>query len=282
MTSSQDTNPSQDTSPLRDLMDDLEAEYRDVRQMVDALPAASTYWDRKTPAAGWAVRDQISHLAFFDDAARLAVTEPEEFSRMSAAFTAIAETGDPMEEHLAKGRAMDGDALLDWWEAAHRSMAAALSPLDPKVRIPWFGPTMGTMSFVSARLMETWAHGQDIADAMGLVRRPTDRLRHVAHIGVAARPFSYVIRSQEVPPGRIDVVLAAPSGSEWTWQIGHADEGESVSSIHGSAEEFCLVVTQRRNVVDTSLIVVGDSAEEWMSIAQAFAGPAGPGRPPHA
>ena len=267
---------------LHELLDDLEAEYRDVHRMVAQLGAGAPEWDRMTPSEGWMVRDQISHLAFFDDAARLAATEPEQFARMVEAF--VAQTGDPMGEHLARGRSMDGAEILGWWERAHAGMAEALAGADPKARVPWFGPPMGVMSFVSARLMETWAHGQDVADALGIERVATDRLRHIAHLGVRARPFSYLVRSRDVPVGRIDVVLTAPSGEEWRWEIGEegagAPAGVHASSVRGSALEFCLVVTQRRNVADTALVVEGDTATDWLSIAQAFAGPPGQGRAP--
>ncbi len=261
---------------LSELLTDLDAEYADARSLIDRLAADAPEWDRPTPAVGWAVRDQVSHLAFFDDAARSALVAPEEFA--AAAEEAMARPGDPMEEHLVRGRAMDGDALRGWWEEAHGGMAAALAGADPADRIPWYGPPMGVLSFVSARLMETWAHGQDVADALGRQRRPTDRLRHVAHLGVRARPFSYLVHDQAVPSGRIDVFLTAPSGEIWSWEAGPVDGRDAVGTVRGSALDFCLVVTQRRHVADTSLVVDGGPAVEWMSIAQAFAGPPGPGR----
>ena len=128
--------------------------------------------------------------------------------------------------------------------------------------------------------METWAHGQDVADALGQPRIATDRLRHVAHLGVRARPFSYLVNGRDLPPGRIDVVLTAPSGERWDWTVGEPIEGAAGSTVSGPALDFCLVVTQRRNVADTALEIEGGPAIEWMSIAQAFAGAAGPGRPP--
>ncbi|HUY67243.1 MAG TPA: TIGR03084 family metal-binding protein [Acidimicrobiales bacterium] len=268
---------------LPELLADLEDEFADLRRMVTPLSARAPEWDRATPAEGWAVRDQISHLAFFDDAGRMAMVAPDEFAQGAA--LAMEQTGDPMEAHLVMGRAMDGVELLAWWDTAHRGMAEAFAGADPAARVPWYGPPMGVLSFVSARLMETWAHGQDVADALGVERRPTDRLRHVAHLGVRARPFSYLVRSREAPPGRIDVVLAAPTGEPWRWQVGEvADDGAAghtpASVVRGPALDFCLVVTQRRNLADTALVVEGDAAAEWMSLAQAFAGPPGPGRPP--
>jgi uncharacterized protein (TIGR03084 family) len=261
------------------LLADLEAEYLDLRHLVEALPPDARQWDMATPAVGWAVRDQISHLAFFDDAARTALVEPAVFTE--AAERAMAAEGDPMEAHLTTGRSMAGDELLRWWDGAHSGMATALMVAEPTARVPWYGPPMGVMSFASARLMETWAHGQDVADALDRHREPTDRLRHVAHLGVRARPFSYLVHGQIEPPGCIDVSLVAPSGERWAWQVGVAGEDDSSNaSIQGAALDFCLVVTQRRNVVDTELTVTGASAVEWMGLAQAFAGPPGPGRTP--
>ena len=169
------------------LLDDLELEYADLRQRVGSLAADAPEWDLTTPAVGWAVRDQISHLAFFDEAGRMAVVEPEAFA--DRANELLVRPGDPMEEHLARGRSMDGEELVDWWDSAHHAMAAALVDVDTSVKLPWYGPPMGVLSFVSARLMETWAHGQDVADTLGQVRKPTDRLRHVAHLGVRTRKF---------------------------------------------------------------------------------------------
>jgi uncharacterized protein (TIGR03084 family) len=263
---------------LPELLNDLDDEYADCRRLVASWPAASPEWDLPTPAEGWAVRDQISHLAFFDDAGRLAMVEPETFTRLVE--QAMAQPGDPMEVHLVRGRAEDGDGLLSWWDSAHTGMMAAFADADPAARVPWFGPPMGMLSFISARLMETWAHGTDVADALGLSREPTDRLRHVAHLGVRARDFSYLARGRGVPPGRIDVVLTSPVGEPWNFVAGPAGVDGPVASVSGPALDFCLVVTQRRNVVDTALVVDGDLASDWRSVAQAFAGPPGPGRPP--
>jgi uncharacterized protein (TIGR03084 family) len=262
---------------LPELLVDLDAEYGVLREVVGGLSDDDSRWDLATPAEGWAVRDQISHLAYFDDAGHLAMVDPEAFARSVEEL--LATTGDPMDVHLVKGRAMGGDELLAWWDGAHRSMVEAFATADPAARVPWYGPPMGVLSFVSARLMETWAHGQDVCDALGAERVPTARLRHIAHLGVRARPFSYVVRGREVPPGRIDVVVTGPEGDVWRWEIGDEGEDGDVATVRGSAIDFCLVVTQRRNVADTDLRVEGELAEDWISVAQAFAGPPGPGRP---
>lgn len=259
---------------LPELLEDLAQEHADLDALVAPLPADG--WDMGTPAEGWALRDQISHLAYFDDMATMAIREPERFATLAEEATAAALAGDdPMAEHIARGRAMTGPELLSWWRGARHELLAASSALGAGMRVPWYGPPMSPLSFVSARLMETWAHGQDVADALGAERKPTRRLAHVAQIGVRARPFSYAVRGLDQPASGVRVELKAPDGELWCW-----DEDVTSDVVRGPALDFCLVVTQRRNLADTALEVEGSNAEEWMRIAQAFAGPPGLGRPP--
>lgn len=261
---------------LRDLADEQSA--------LDAIigSAVGSPWDIPTPAEGWAVRDQVSHLAYFDEVATMAVRDPDRFRVLADA--ARAQQADPMEEHLARGRAMDGDALMAWWRAARGEMIQELGSLDAAARVEWFGPPMGVASFVTARLMETWAHGQDVADALGVERAATPRLRHIAHLGVRTRSFAYMVRGLDPPDRAVVVELSGPGGETWSFLAGPdepAPAGRPAQErVSGSALDFCLVVTQRRNLADTSLVISGSRAREWMEIAQAFAGPPGPGRPP--
>lgn len=252
------------------LLTDLYDEHADLDNVVVNL--ADEHWDTPTPAEPWTVRDQISHLAFFDEYATLAVVEPDRFneSLMDAA-------GDPaafMQTPLDMGRALPPEEVVGWWRGARTQMLRAFWGADHSERVPWFGPPMSFASFVSARLMETWAHGQDVVDALGAEREPTERLQHVCHLGVRARRNSYSARGMEMPEGDVHVALAAPSGDTWTWGEPGGD------AITGSALDFCLVATQRRHPSDTGLVVTGPLAEEWIGIAQAFAGPPGEGRRP--
>jgi uncharacterized protein (TIGR03084 family) len=132
---------------------------------------------------------------------------------------------------------------------------------------------MSAKSFATARIMEVWAHGQDIFDTLGIRRNPTDRLRHIAHMGVATLGWSFMNRQMEVPAGKVRVELLSPAGEMWSWGPENA-----ASLVKGPAEDFCLVITQRRNVADTTLAISGDTAKQWLAIAQAFAGP--PADPP--
>jgi uncharacterized protein (TIGR03084 family) len=134
---------------------------------------------------------------------------------------------------------------------------------------------MSAASMATARLMETWAHGQDILDALGATRRPTARLRHVAHIGVRTRDFAYLVRDRDRPTAEFRIELTGPGGEAWAW--GPEDAPQRVS---GPALDFCLLVTRRRHRDDLALRADGPDADEWLNIAQAFAGPPGTARAP--
>ena len=256
---------------IASLADDLVAESSELRAVLEPLPDAD--WARPTPAAGWTVTDQVTHLAYFDDVTRLSVTDPGQFQAEAARLTA--DGPDFPDRVAARFRDTPPRALLTWFDRSRARLTEAFRAADPATRLPWFGPAMKPASSVTARLMETWAHGQDILDTFGITRVPSARLRHVADIGIRARRYSYAVNGLEMPGDPVRVELAAPDGLAWTW--GPADASDRVA---GDALDFCLVVTQRRHRDDTRLKVRGPAAAQWIAIAQAFAGAAGTGRPP--
>ncbi len=239
---------------------DLAAEHAALDAIVADLTEAE--WQTPTPAEGWDVRATIVHIVQADAAGYLAVADPEAFERAKQ----VAVSGGLDAFGTSAGRS--GADTLTWWRETRRQMLDAFAPLGAKDRIPWFGPSMSALSFATARLMETWSHGQDIATALGRSLEPTDRLRHVCHIGVTTRGWSYANRGRATPEAPVRVELRAPSGDLWTW--GPEDAADKVS---GDALAFCLVVTQRVPVGSTDLRTEGDAALEWMELAQAFAGP---------
>jgi uncharacterized protein (TIGR03084 family) len=253
------------------LLVDLEAESADLDRIV--APLAPEGWATPTPAEGWTVAHQIGHLAWTDDAATLAATDGDAFGDVLGA--ALNDPDGFVDRAADAAAASAPDDLLQSWRDGRRALGRALASVPDGARIPWFGPPMSAPSMATARLMETWAHGQDVADALGVERVPTDRLRHVSHIAVRARGFAYTVHGLAAPDQEVRVELEAPSGEAWSW--GPADASEVVS---GPALDFCLLATKRRNRDDLSLVAHGDLAEEWLGIIQAFAGPPGGGRPP--
>lgn len=261
------------------LLGDLAAEQGALASVVAPLNAG----ELRTPtmADGWDIVDTLSHLAGFDEAATLSLTDPDAFVADLERMMAAGE--DPVAGYTARGRAMAPVDVASWWRDGRRALLDAASAVDARARVPWYGPPMSAMSFITARLMETWAHGVDVFDTLAVVVPATERLRHVAHIGVGARGYSYAVRGLEVPHTPISVALVAPSGDTWQWgpveSTDHVTTDRMVSDrVEGGALDFCLVVTQRRHLDDTTLSITGPVAAEWMSFAQAFAGGPGAGR----
>ena len=249
------------TATLRPLLDDLAAEQSALDAVVAPLPPEG--WDTATPAPGWAVRDQISHLTYFDEQVAVAAADAAAFEATRDAMLA-----DPAGFDTSGGYAgLSSSELLETWRAARAGVAAAFAGVDPKSRLPWYGPPMSARSALTARLMECWAHGVDVTDALARAPSASDRLRHVAHLGVVTRGWSYAVRGSSAPDVPVLVRLVGPGGERWEWGGEPADD-----VVAGPALDFCLVVTQRRPLDATALDVTGDAAREWMGIAQAFAG----------
>lgn len=254
---------------MQHLCDDLDAEHGALDAVVRDLDEAQ--WSLATPADDWTIRDQISHLWFFDQKALLALTDAEAFAvdREHLLSAGVDLSVEP-------GRSTSGAELLAGWRRDRAALSAAARQVEPSTRVPWYGPSMAARSFITARLMETWAHGCDVTDTLGLTPPVSARLRHIAHLGVRARPYAYMVNGLELPSSDVRVELAAPDGDTWTW----GENPAATDRVQGTALDFCLVVTQRRHVTDTDLNMTGDAAVEWMGIAQAFAGPPGSGRAP--
>lgn len=251
---------------VNDVLDDLVAEQSALDDVVAGL--SDDQWAMATPSARWTVSDQIGHLTYFDTTAALAIDDP----------TAFASHRTELVSNFADDLAVDGVTLGEFrslaparqlasWRLHRNELEVAARTLRDDTRVAWYGPSMGAKSFLTARLMEVWAHGQDICDTVGTDRSATDRLRHIAQLGVITRSWSYAVRGATAPDQPVRVELEAPSGERWTW----GDE-DAQASVVGPAEDFCLVVTQRRHIDDTALVVTGDTARDWMTTAQAFAG----------
>ena len=245
------------------------------QQGLDAVVANldETGWETMTPSKGWNIKEQIRHLAYFENRAKLAASNPEAFKQW---FEEMLQDPNAMTGHMeTTGKDLTAEGTLKWWREERNALLDLLGKMNRKDRLSWYGPDLSAISFGTARLMETWAHGQDIVDALGIVRKPTDRLRHIAHMGASTFAWSYTVRQMEVPDTPVRLELMGPSGDLWAW-----GPEEAKNMVKGLAEDFCLVVVQRRHVADTDLIVHGETARQWMSIAQAYAGPPSEGRKP--
>jgi uncharacterized protein (TIGR03084 family) len=229
-------------------------------------PLPDTAFDEATQFKGWTVNDVIRHLHFWNRAAGLQLTDEPELVRL---LGAIGAGGMRAVEREVVPQA--GQVLRAAWVETAGQIAGIYATADPKARLKWAGPDMSARSSITARLMETWAHGQEVYDHLGVERIDQDRIRNIAHLGVSTFGWTYQVRRMEVPPALPHVRLTAPSGAIWTW-----GEESAANSVTGSATEFCQVVTQVRNIADTRLVVRGPVATQWMAMAQCFAGAAEP------
>ena len=254
---------------LQQIVDDLRAESDELDALV--TPLAEDRWAAPTPAAGWTIAHQIGHLLWTDRGALAAVTDEAAFGGLLglAAADPIGFVNAGADELAATAPA---ELLADWRLTRARLHDALLTVPDGR-KLPWFGPPMSAASMATARMMETWAHGLDVADALGVKRPSTERLRSIAHIGVRTRDYAFVINNLAPPAEPFLVELRGPGGDIWSW--GPPDAAQRVT---GSAEDFCFLVTQRRPASALDVTAQGPDAQRWLRIAQAFAGPPGPGR----
>ncbi|MGV0635614.1 TIGR03084 family metal-binding protein [Mycolicibacillus trivialis] len=255
-------DPSPIIADLRDESDALDA-------LVAPLPPES--WTAATPAPGWSIAHQIAHLLWTDRISLLSITDENAFA--DTLGVAAANPTGFVDDGAAELAAMPAPDLLADWRRTRARLHDALGTVPDGRKLPWFGPPMSAASMATARLMETWAHGLDVADALGVTRPATPRLRSIAHLGVRTRDYAFVVNGLTPPTEPFRVELRAPDGELWSW--GPDDAAQRVT---GSAADFCCLVTQRRARADLDLSADGDDARRWLQIAQAFAGPPGAGR----
>ena len=248
---------------------DLTAEGDRLEALVSGLDDAG--WRTPTPAAGWDVATQVAHLAWTDEVVVKAATDRGAWDEV-----VIAATNDPtgfVDEGAAQV-ARDPD-LGARWHTARRALEAALAGYPHGEKMPWFGPPMSATSMATARLMETWAHGLDVHEALGVPVEDTDRIRHIAHLGVRTRNFAFGVHGLDVPTEEFRIDLLSPSEEVWTW-----GPDDATQTLTGSASDFCRLVTQRVHRADTDLVASGPDVDRWLDLAQVFAGPPGEGRAP--
>ena len=223
-----------------------------------------------TQFKNWTISDILRHLYLFNKAAKNTLVDQPKFFRLMNDLQNARETGMTLLEiQLEMLDGLSGKALLNSWGSSYRELAKIYSLTDPKKRVKWAGPDMSARSSITARQMETWAHGQAIFDLFGKKRQETDRIRNIAHLGVSTYGWTFTNRSLSMPEPAPHVCLVSPKGEKWVWNTPQED-----NSVFGLAVEFSQVVTQVRNIADTSIVTKGENAMKWMAVAQCFAGEA--------
>lgn len=239
-------------------------------------PLADDDYALATLFKGWTIGDVIGHLHLFNHAAELSLTDEAAFDALLVPVRVAQKEGrsiiDPQLDWLAE-ESLEGAALGRAWAEGAERLADLYADVDPKKRLKWAGPDMSARSMITARQMETWAHGQEVFDRLGETREETDRIRNICHLGVSTFGWSHMVRGWEVPEAAPYIRLTAPSGAVWEW-----GEAQTDNKVEGSAIGFAQTVAQTRNVADTDVAATGDAARRWMETAQCFAG--APNDPP--
>lgn len=246
---------------LNAVLDDLTAEGEQLETWVSPLDQ----WATPTPAAGWTIAHQIGHLAWTDETSIKAATDEEAFAATVTA--AMANPEGFVDDAAAELAALDPAELLVRWQHSRTALVEALRAVPEGTKIPWYGPPMSPTSMATARLMETWAHAHDVAEALSIEIPRTDRAKHVAHLGVRTRDFAHHMRQQQPPTEEFRVELTAPGGAVWVW--GPEDAAQRVT---GDGWDFALLATRRLHPDDADVTAVGEQAQHWLTIVQAFAG----------
>lgn len=248
--------------------DDFRAESRALAGVLE--PLADADFAMPTLFKGWTINDILGHLHLFNVAAERTLAGADAFGAFIAPLLAELAGGKTMREMQGPWLAgLSGRALFAAWGEGAERVASRYAQVDPKLRVRWAGPDMSALSCITARQMETWAHGQAVFDLLGIDRIEHDRIRNIVHLGVTTFGWTFVNRRESVPQPAPYVRLSSPSGALWEW-----NQPQSDNAVVGSAVDFARVVTQVRNVADTALVTNGDGARRWISLAQCFAGPA--------
>ncbi len=251
---------------------DFQAESDALYELLE--PLGEHDFDRKTLFKDWTINDVLQHLHFFNYAANLSLNDEAGILALLAELKAVHDRGESIVAYTDKQLGgIKGQALLKLWHDYYRAMIDNFHKADPKKRLKWAGPDMSVLSSITARLMETWSHAQAVYDLLGRVREDSDHITNLVFIGNSTFGWTFVNRGEDVPADRPYLKLTAPSAETWEYNDPSAE-----NYIEGSATEFCQVVTQTRNIGDTDLVVVGETATKWMAVAQCFAGP--PRNPP--
>ncbi len=251
---------------------DLQAEGDEIYALIHDMDTG--YWTQKSTFKDWTVWDVIAHLHLSDHMALTSLRSGDEFKALLKSMAGSGSMRSYTNNWLSvDGHPINGPDLLERWRTLFLDLCNALRDADPEERFVWAGPGMKARMFATARQMETWAHGWEIYDLMGVPRIHSDRIKNIATIGYRTFGWTFTNRKLPVPEVAPFVSLTAPSGVLWNF-----GDPDSPHRVEGSAVEFCQVVTQVRNIADTKLTVIGDNAIAWMVIAQCFAGP--PEEPP--
>ncbi len=260
---------------MREILSDLVAEEQHLDQFLQSI--SDRDWKRPTPAAGWTIQDQVSHLAAVESMAAEVIAEgPERLARED-----ITSVDEWTARGVARGRGKRHQEIIEWWRFARADVVEALSRLEASDRVTWIYGDMGARTFATLRLMETWAHGLDIKAAiLGRITplaeeeleegaedplADTPRLRHVAWLAQRTLRFAFAEAGEEFPTQGIRVEVMGPRYQAWRFGPEETDQ-----VVRGKAGEWCRVAVRRQRAEETGLKALGRYAETALRVVRAY------------
>lgn len=254
---------------MREILSDLVAEQQALDQFLQRINERQ--WKLPTSAPGWSIKDTVSHLAYTERFAAQVLAEGSSVVKKAKvddvdAWTALG---------ITEGREMRYQQVIEWWRNSRADVVDALSRMEGTDRVPWIAGDMSARAFATLRLMETWAHGLDIKDAMeGLLTydeeeedptADTSRIRHVAWLAHRMLPYAFAEAGEDFPDSGIRLELMGPRYARWVY-----GPEDAADVIKGIASEWCRIAVQRMDHGTTSLKTEGDKAETAIKIVRTY------------
>jgi uncharacterized protein (TIGR03084 family) len=255
------------SSSWADLLDALHAQHAELAGFVDACGAGD--WEKPTRCEGWDVGAVLLHLAQTDE---LAVESASgALDRFAGGFLGAGERQEVTVDDAAAAqvdiqRAAGGDAIRKRWHDASVAMRAAFAAGDPHRRVTWVSGQLSLQTLTATRLSECWIHTGDIADGLGVEVAPTDRLRFIARLAWRTLPYAFM-RDEREMTGPVAMYLTGPSGDEWRF----LPDEPALTTIRGSAVEFCDVAARRVEASATALVGDGPDAADVLRLVRTYA-----------
>ena len=244
----------------------LEAQHSELAALLDPLDDAG--WQRATRCEGWTVADVVLHLAQTDELACASAQGQfaEGLDALAGGLDRQGNVDDGAAAIVAHERGLPHDALLERWRSGAAALRDALAASDPHQRVGWVIGQLSMQTLATTRLAECWIHTGDVAEALGVVQVPTDRLEHVARLAWRTLPYAFAREGRELA-GPVAFDLRAPSGGRWHF----VPDMEPATVIEGSGADLCLVAARRVAADDTSLRAAGPDGRAVLELVRTYA-----------
>lgn len=226
-------------------------------------------WSAGTRCVGWTVADVVLHLAQTNEMARGSLED--RLAEVTASLTrgttgGFADVDEGAAAMVAAERGARPDVLCQRWDAGADELRKAFEVTDAHRRVTWVAGQLSARTLAATRLAETWIHTGDVAEAVGVVLAPGERLRHVARLAWRTLPYAFARAGRELA-GPVSFELEGPAGGRWIF----APEEPPVTVVRGPGVELCLVAGRRLDPAATSLRAEGPDAAAVLSLIRTYA-----------